>query len=121
MSAVALVGLGVASAVHGETTTYTWNLASSMEPCTEMCLFHFSLVGPGEPWPYVVQSKVDVRFTTYGEYDASEFYLDLVGPLIQPDQSIGAAWNLTGEDFGTDAEAVTAPWSYPAWCAAAAT
>ena len=100
MCAVVVMGLGLAPAASGETTAYVWNLASSMEPCEEPCLVHFSLIGPGEPWLYMVQANVDVQFTTAGNYDASNFYLDLVGPIIQPDQSVGAAWNLTGQDLG---------------------
>ncbi len=95
-----LAGLGMAPAAHGEITSYVWDIGQSLTQCNQLCLYHFTLIGPGPAGLHVIEARMEVSFTTIGGYDASGFYLDLWGPILQPDESIGASWLLTGEDLG---------------------
>jgi hypothetical protein len=95
-----LAGLGAAPAAHGGSTSWVWDLAQSLDACNQLCLQHFTLIGPDQPGQHVVETKLNVRFTTIGGYNAADFYLDLDGPIVQPDGSIGQAWTVTGADLG---------------------
>lgn len=93
-------------AAAGDTETYVWNLTGAFQSCFTPCWNDALLVGPNKEGWYVSDVRLIVEFETFGDFDAAELVFDLLGPIVQPDKSVGINWVVSGAEMGWSGQGI---------------
>lgn len=86
------------SASASETSTYRWVLEDYAQPHGIGGANFFLLVGP--LGGTIVNTRITAKFVTADAWDVSNLHIQMFGPIVQPDETVGAELDLFGTDFG---------------------
>ncbi len=98
MACAVAMGFATFSAQASETSTYRWVLEEYAQPHGIGGATFFLLVGP--LGGTIVNTRITAEFVTADAWDVSNLHINMFGPIVQPDGTVGAELDLWGTDFG---------------------